>query len=318
MDINYKQLLFGLATYIPGVYGRFSRTGGTDSARYCYTVWLRHIVVAYANGLLTGLPHDVAELGPGDSMGIGLAALISGVDTYHAFDVVPFSDGRRNLTIFDELVSLFQRRENIPDQDEYPLVGPRLQSYVFPAQILTEAWLANALASTRLRSIRDSLVHLIETRGQTPSITYVTPWNDLARLAPSSVDMIYSQAVLEHVNDLEVVYRTFYQWLRPGGVMSHDIDFTSHGITKKWNGHWVLSNRVWKLVRGNRPYLLNRQPYSEHVKLIRRHGFDIVREMKVTDNTGVARPALALEFSGLTDDDLVTASVSVQAVKKPA
>jgi hypothetical protein len=100
--------------------------------------------------------------------------------------------------------------------------------------------------------------------------------------------------------------------------MSHDIDFTSHGIADKWNGHWALSSLIWKLVMGNRPYLLNRQPYSAHLQMLRCYGFDIVQEIKVTDIKGVGRPALAPEFKGMTDDDLVTVSAFVQAVKKPA
>ncbi len=43
MNINTISILKGMATYIPGIYGLVSKyTGGTDSARYCYSVWLRH------------------------------------------------------------------------------------------------------------------------------------------------------------------------------------------------------------------------------------------------------------------------------------
>jgi hypothetical protein len=52
------------------------------------------------------------------------------------------------------------------------------------------------------------------------------------------VDLIVSQAVLEHVDDLENTYDAFAQWLRPGGRMSHEIDFHSRGLTMPWNGHW--------------------------------------------------------------------------------
>lgn len=32
--------------------------------------------------------------------------------------------------------------------------------------------------------------------------------------------MIFSQAVLEHVDDLEHTYKTLYRWLKKGGIMS--------------------------------------------------------------------------------------------------
>jgi len=82
--MKLKQLIFGMATFVPGIYQlRAKGTGGTDSARYCYSVWLRHLVMAKRNGL-NPYPRIVAELGPGDSLGIGLAALISGCDKYFA------------------------------------------------------------------------------------------------------------------------------------------------------------------------------------------------------------------------------------------
>jgi len=85
--MKLRQLAYGIATFIPGIQSlRQKGTGGTDTSRYCYTIWLRHLVMAKSNGL-NFHPKVVAELGPGDSLGIGLAALISGSDKYFAFDV---------------------------------------------------------------------------------------------------------------------------------------------------------------------------------------------------------------------------------------
>jgi len=71
--MKIRTLLGGIASYIPELYALFSRgTGGTISARYCYGVWLRHLVMAHENGLSIQ-PDTIIELGPGDSLGIGLA-----------------------------------------------------------------------------------------------------------------------------------------------------------------------------------------------------------------------------------------------------
>jgi hypothetical protein len=72
--VSVGPLLKGIATHLPGTNRVLpSRgTGGTTSARYCCSVWLRHISCAHENGLSTR-PEVVAELGPGDSLGIGLA-----------------------------------------------------------------------------------------------------------------------------------------------------------------------------------------------------------------------------------------------------
>ena len=77
--LNFRQLTYGILSFFPFVPESIYRgTGGTGSARYCYSIWLRHLLLAHAGGM-RGLPSTLAELGPGDSVGVGLAALISGV-----------------------------------------------------------------------------------------------------------------------------------------------------------------------------------------------------------------------------------------------
>ena len=145
-----KQVIKGLATFIPGIYNTFSlkRTGGTESARYSYSVWLRHLVMAQKNGLSED-PKIVAELGPGDSIGIGLAALISGAEKYYAFDIVEYASVSKTVVIFDELVELFKNKAAIPGEKEFPNVGPKLSSYAFPNNILTDDRLYSILEKDR-------------------------------------------------------------------------------------------------------------------------------------------------------------------------
>ena len=118
---------------------------------------MRHLVADFESGLWTN-PKSVAELGPGDSLGVGLAALVSGVEKYDAFDVVKHAQVKRNEATLDELVALFRQRAAIPGQDELPEVRPNLASYAFPSHILTETILAAALEESRLRRIRESVM----------------------------------------------------------------------------------------------------------------------------------------------------------------
>ncbi|MEH6824332.1 MAG: methyltransferase domain-containing protein [Motiliproteus sp.] len=262
---------------------------------------------------LNTAPRSVAELGPGDSLGLGLAALLSGCDRYLAFDVVRHTDLRQNVGVFDELVALFQAKTAIPDDEEFAEVKPRLDDYRFPAEILTDARLAASLAPQRLQAIRAQLQGHADA---TALISYQVPWGDVEERNQHSVDMIFSQAVLEHVDDLDAAYRAMAVWIRPGGYLSHQIDLKSHGTATCWNGHWRYSDFIWGLVRGKRTYLLNRMPLSVHVELVRSHGFDQVFQEVFRQPSGIQRAQLATTFSHLTDDDLTASGVFFQAVPR--
>ncbi len=315
----YLIALVGLARYIPGVnsflnfVGRHSGgTGGTGSARYCYSVWLRHLVMAYENGLPTQ-PDVVAELGPGYSIGVGLASLISGAGKYYGLDVVDYSTNKRNIEIFDELVDLFKQQEDIPNESEFPMLEPYLKSYKFPSHILTEQHLSESLNKDRITSIRNSVIQIGNKEHN--SIQYMCPWFDAKVIKRESVDMIFSQDVLEHVENLENTYKAQSLWLKPNGFMSHTIDFRSHMPSRWWNGNWRYSDFVWAMIRGNRSYLLNRQPYSAHIKLLGDCGFKIICEVKIKDTTGIPRDRLASKWRNMTEDDLTCCSAFIQAVK---
>jgi SAM-dependent methyltransferase len=304
-----RQILYGVATYLPGVNAIFGRGGGdSKSARYCYSVWLRHLVTAFEAGLAEH-PRVVAELGPGDTLGVGLAALISGAEKYNAFDVVRHADVAHNQKIFDELVELFRRREPIPHGGDLVEVRPLLGSYAFPHAILTDAHLARVLAPERLKQLRAALQN-------EAVVQYRTRWFDDQQIDRESVDLVCSQAVLEHVDDLDSAYRAMRQWLKPGGVSSHQIDFRCHNTARGWNGHWTIPDTTWKVLRGKRSYLLNREPCSTHVRLLKEHGFELTNSIPVEMPSEVSRSALAPRFDKLTDDDLKTCGALLQAVKR--
>jgi hypothetical protein len=260
---------------------------------------------------ISALPRVVAELGPGDSLGVGLAALISGADQYYAFDVVKHANNPRNLEVFDELVTLFRQRAAIPDGSEFPGVHPTLSAYDFPVDILPEEHLDRALAEERIERIRMSVMNM---DAPDSPIKYIVPWNDSAVLEKESVDMIFSQAVLEHVDLLEATYRTMRAWLKPAGFISHEIDFKCHGTADEWNGHWAYSDFEWKLMRGRRPWFLNRQPFSVHLGMLKKTGFKVVCDDPNRSDSGIDRKSLARSLRNTTDDDLVTSTAFIVAI----
>ena len=311
--INIKPFLHGLLTYLPGMLPRDA--GATVSARYCYSVWLRHLVKLDEAGVSTR-PGVVAELGPGASLGVGLAALISGAGKYYAFDEIKYANSVKNLEIFEELVELFNRQERIPDREEFPRVWPQLNSYDFPHHILSKDRLKEVLEKERLEAIRQSIKNLDGISVKNSCIEYFAPWHSSDIVKDQSVDMILSQAVLEHVKDVEATYDAIYRWLKYGGVMSHVIDFRSHSVLREWNGHWRYSDFAWRLIKGRRKYFLNRLPYSAHERFLKEAGFEIINSAEVLKESRIERGQLALKFIALTDRDLSIALAFIQAIKK--
>ena len=310
--MNIKQLIYGMSTFLPGLSHFHSKgTGGTDSARYCYSVWLRHLVMAERQALLTSPKLVVGELGPGDSIGIGLAALLSGATRYYGMDVVRHASLNTNIRVLDDLVTMFKDRENIPGDEEFPNIKPQLDSYEFPTQILNDEILENSLTQERIDRIRSSLENC-----DTPvsMIKYVAPWFGDNIIERETIDMIFSQAVLEHIDDLSGAYQAMRSWLKPTGFVSHVIDFKSHGLSSAWNGHWAFSALTWTLMRGRRPFLLNRAPYSTHIGLAQKAGFKIIHDKKVLQPSDIRPEQLATPFINISQEDLGISSTFMQAV----
>lgn len=280
-----KPVVKGLLTFIPGVPAVLpkGRTGGTNRASYCLEAWLKHLGLLRAAGM-RGMPRALAELGPGDSIGLGLAALLSGVDRYVALDVVRFSSSGADLAIFEELAALASARDA-------------------------------SIAEDRVARIREAIRSPGTDRGGI-EIRYVAPWSDDRVIEPGSIDAVVSHAVLEHVVDLEGAYRALSRWLKPGGMMSHQIDFTAHGLSERWNGYRAYPELLWKMIAGRRPYLINREPCSTHLALLERNGFEILSTKRVTRTDGIDRSRLSRRWRDISDEDLSCSDLTVQARKR--
>lgn len=259
--MNFRQLAYGLLSFLPGVpESLYKGTGGTGSAQYCYCIWLRHLVLARQGGMQE-FPAVVAELGPGDSIGVGLAALLSGAQRYVALDALVHADRANNLRVFDDLVTLFRCRAPIPGRDIFPEIALDLESTAFPIELIGEQRLRDGLNVERVACLRRIV------SGECPDpgvIDYRTPWERVGGADAGSIDFLLSNAVMEHVSDLEASYLATTRWLRAGGYASHQIDFRSHSLFRAWDGHWACPDWLWALFVGRRGYLLNRQPLRAH------------------------------------------------------
>ena len=115
------------------------------------------------------------------------------------------------------------------------------------------------------------------------------------------------------VENVEGVYRSTRTWLRPGGLASHQIDFKSHGTSPGWDGYRAYADWQWRIVRGNRSYLINRVPPAGHLDALARNGFEIVTRIPAHLDPTVARERYASRFRGLDEESRRTAGLFVQA-----
>ncbi len=285
-------------------------TGGTVSARYCYSVYLRHLVLAARHGLTTD-PRTVVELGPGDSLGIGLMAMLTGAEQYYGVDAVRHAARETNLGVFDELITLLGAREPVPSGGEYAEILPELDDYAFPFRLLGDARLNQSLAPDRLARLRLQLAGDLTTG----AIRYLAPMGQMSEIPSDSVDVVLSQAVMEHVDQLAEVYAECFRCLKKNGYMSHQIDLRCHETAPEWNGHWKYSNLIWRLMRGRRPWFVNRHPCSTHLGLVSQSGFDLSAKISQPGADGIERDQLASAFATLSDNDLQTAGLYLLATK---
>lgn len=310
-----KPLAKGILSWVPGlqaaVYNR-DGGGGTVSAKYCYGVWVKHLTLLWRHGM-RAMPAAVVELGPGSSVGTGVAALLSGAESYVGIDAKRHLRDAVNWQVFHELVHLFEMRAARPHRG-WPDFDDCLDARLFPGHILTEGRLAVLLAPERVARLAECLAGASLSSKGGP-IRYGT-WDDEVAPGAGEVDLIFSHVVLCHVDDLDALYARCARMMKPGAWMSHQTEFSSLGTTPEWNGHRRYGDLAWKVIRGRRPYFINREPLATHLALLDRHGFDVVEVQRGKRADGITRQQLAPRWSGISDDDLDTYGAYLIARKR--
>lgn len=103
----------------------------------------------------------------------------------------------------------------------------------------------------------------------------ILPIEHLAKRGIDEVDLIVSNAVLEHVSDLEQTIKTFHSLLSPNGMMIHKIDFRAHNRFLKRGPLYFLtySSALWKMM-GNNIGAPNRMRPPDYKNILQRSGFE--------------------------------------------
>jgi len=170
------------------------------------------------------------------------------------------------------------------------------------------------LTDERIEEIRGALRRVSEAPGL---IRYVAPWTDVSLLEEGSIDMLFSNAVYEHIDDIDFVNRAVFRWLAPGAVAIHRVDFGCHGTAKSWNGHWTIPKSLWRIIRGNRPYTISRHTPDTHLDSFTRAGFRLLAQYRQELSSPVTKEMLAQEFAEISATGLQTRQ-AFYVLQKPA
>lgn len=312
---KFTLLTKGMIKNLPGLNKIFLKRNikadvtSTDKSGKCYSIWLRHL--QHWCSVNSELPENVAELGPGSTLGTGFAALLSGCKRIYILDVVERWDTKKNLKTFEELIELFKNKA-IPENLELPTIITESENFCFPKKILTDDILEKSLLKNRLDRIKNEILNL-----NNPDNIYITcqvPWYDTKIIDNNVIDFIFSQSVLEHVENLDHTYSAMHKWLKPNGLMSHVIDFSSHGITKSWNGHWKFKDIEWNIIKGGKIYLLNRQPLSKHIELNSKYNFEILENKSKKKDNIFNKDQFQNKFN-LSNNDITTCAAYILSQK---
>jgi hypothetical protein len=318
MHIRLRTITTGALSYIPGVVPLYRLTAFRPQpapVATSYGIWLKHLVLSHRHRLHP-VPKFVVELGPGLSLGAGLAALICGAERYIALDTLRFARVAEILPIFDRLVAMLNNRERPGNATGFPSYDSALDSQGFPSQALPTDHMTEMLEPSRITRLRDELANFVRSGGQASErIAYFAPWHINRVPAIGKADFLFSHVVLQHVQSPQIIWKEIDQLMCSGGVCSHQIGFGSHGTSAVWNGHWTYPELLWRIALGRKVFLINREPLSSHLSAALQCGLTPIETLRLSDTKGVARASLAPRWQSLSNDDLCTKGALILARK---
>jgi SAM-dependent methyltransferase len=232
---------------------------------------------------MSGLDGDLQgktllELGPGDSIFTAIVAACYGCNTI-LIDAGSFAT--RNINSYKKFSENLEKRG------------------LSPPNISDAETLDDILISCKARYLTDGL----------SSFKYIET---------GSVDLILSQAVLEHVrkNDFLETMKECARVLVDSGVASHRVDLKDH-LGGRLN-NLRFNERLWEsdfFVKSG--FYTNRIRFSDMMKLFSVAGFSIdASDISRWEELPIKRHSLAQEFLHTTDDDLLVSGFTVRLSKQ--
>jgi hypothetical protein len=242
-----------------------------ENPKYAFGVYMRHFQDFRTYGNSTE-GFACLELGPGDSLFSGLTTHALGGSFCHLVDIGNFAS--------NDVLAYRRMADYLETQG---LSTPKLSDCECLDDVLTTCHAC--YGTSGLESLQS--------------------------IPAASVDFIFSHAVLEHVNRIEVwtTLKEMHRISKKGGISSHTIDLRDH-LTDSLN-HLRVPACFWEATAKGRN-LTNRLRCSDFVKLFRRAGFKLLRTKKYRwQSLPIPREELAPEYHAYSVDDLRVAGFDI-------
>ena len=130
---------------------------------------------------------------------------------------------------------------------------------------------------------------------------------DATRLpfASKSIDLVFSNAVLEHIHNPQKVICEIARVTKRNGIGIHEVDFRDHFFKQEPLRLLKYPDWLWNLMSWNRPGYTNRLRAPDFLELFKSAGFDIQRQLTIREYEGnINNLKLDSRFKMYPPDDL--------------
>jgi SAM-dependent methyltransferase len=184
----------------------------------------------------------VMEIGPGNNALLPILCIAKGALKYFCVDKTPFLMKSIDARLYDDLMKTLSKEEQ-----------------------------RRAHLAFHLRNGQCFLNHDV--------IPYIAPCNaESIQMPDCSIQIYLSTSVLEHVDDLESVFREMKRIVKPGGICCHQVDLRGHGSFRSDQLEILqYSPTVWRLMNSHRIGRINRKRSVEYKRLFTKYGFRLIK-----------------------------------------
>tara|TARA_Y100001958_G_C21248633_1_gene581700 strand:- start:10470 stop:11405 length:936 start_codon:yes stop_codon:yes gene_type:complete len=272
-----------------------NETGGTSNPNYCYSLFLRtfNSYFKYCNKI----PKGILEVGPGDSNVVSLLWLMIGSKKVISIDAYEYLKK-------DQLIDNFKSSSELLINKSFckSNINPKLNLNIYE-----KLWtILPPLKELRKRQkIILNEIHNFNLNKESKMFSYI-PNYTLKQKFSLKFDLIFSQAVFEHIKEPKKVLNFIHNNLSNNGIVYTSVDFKSHGSSTLFNGHYLFSESQYKKISSLYLFrFINRLPPSWFEKYLN-------KKFKLLEQNNINEKSL-ISYNEIKSKDILEEDLSISS-----